>query len=178
MDHKEKMTASKRQELIISRLQQSDHPITGSEFSDVTNVSRQVIVQDISILKAKKYPILATSRGYLLKNKNGNLKTDIVAVTHTPDQTEEELNIIVDHGVTVKDVTVEHALYGEITASIMVSNRVEVAEFIQKMSETNSPYLSTLTSGVHLHTLESDSIDKINAACKSLAAAHMLFKLE
>lgn len=178
MTNKEKMSAAHRQSLIISQLKQSTEPITGSEFSDMTQVSRQVIVQDISILKAKKVPIYATSRGYILERKNSTLKSKIIAVNHTPEQTEEELNIIVDHGVTVKDVTIEHALYGELTASVMVSNRVEVKAFIKKIHDTNAPYLSTLTEGVHLHTLESDSIDKIKAACKSLAEADMLLETD
>lgn len=174
MTNKEKMSSSQRQALIINRLQQASKPITGSEFAKEANVSRQVIVQDISILKVKKEPIIATSRGYVLESANEDMYQQIIAVNHTPDQTEEELNIIVDHGVTVKNVTVEHALYGEITASIMVSNRIEVSQFIQKMSETKSPYLSTLTEGIHLHTIEADSMNKIEAACKCLAKANIL----
>lgn len=168
----EKMVGSKRRKLIISQLRNSNKPITGTEFAEATNVSRQVIVQDISILKAKEEPILATSRGYILQSENKESK--IIVVNHTPGQTKEELNIIVDHGVTVKDVTVEHALYGEITASIMVSNRAEVNQFIHKMNETKAPYLLTLTNGIHLHTLEADSLDKIEAACKDLAANNLL----
>lgn len=174
MGKKKKMSSKERQTLISNELRQADQAITGNEFADLTNVSRQVIVQDISILKAKKVPIIATSRGYMLENKTTLKEQLIVAVSHTPEQTEKELNLIVDHGVTVKDVTVEHALYGELTASIMVSNRVEVAAFIRKIKETESPYLSTLTEGVHLHTLEADHMDKIEAACEALAAADIL----
>lgn len=174
MKNKGKMSAAQRQELILRQLKKSTHPITGSEFAQMTQVSRQVIVQDISILKAKKTPILATSRGYMLENNNNNKVSHIIAVNHTPEQTEEELTRIVDHGVTVKNVTVEHALYGEITASVMVSNRVEVKEFIDKMAETEALHLSTLTNGIHLHTLEADSMTKIEAACRSLEDANML----
>lgn len=174
MTNNKKMSASRRQAMIINRLRQSNQPITGSQFAGEANVSRQVIVQDISILKAKKEPILATSRGYMIERKNDSTQSRIVAVKHTPKQTEEELNIIVDHGVTIKDVTVEHALYGEITASIMVSNRMEVKQFIHKMNETKAPYLLTLSEGVHLHTLQADSVEKIDAVCKSLAEANML----
>src|SRR5699024_5691638 len=121
MSINEKMSGSARRKLIMEQLRSTDKPITGGEFAEKTNVSRQVIVQDISILKAKKEPILATNRGYILHRQNKTIK--IIAVNHTPEQAELKLNMIVDHGVTVKDVTVEHALYGEITASIMVSNR-------------------------------------------------------
>lgn len=172
MSINEKMSGSARRKLIMEQLRSTDKPITGGEFAEKTNVSRQVIVQDISILKAKKEPILATNRGYILHRQNKTIK--IIAVNHTPEQAELELNMIVDHGVTVKDVTVEHALYGEITASIMVSNRAEVDHFIQQMNETKAPYLLTLGNGIHLHTLEADSMEKIDAACKDLAANNML----
>ena len=49
-----------------------------------------------------------------------------IACSHPPDRTEEELYILVDHGVTVKDVKMEHPVYGDLTASIQVSNREEV----------------------------------------------------
>lgn len=176
MGMNEKMSAQERQDLIVESLQMTDKPITGSVFASEANVSRQVIVQDISILKAKKYPIIATSRGYLLQREEDANYQKVIAVEHGPDRTEEELQIIVDHGVTVRDVTVEHALYGEITASIMVSNRMEVEQFIGKMKQTKSPYLSTLTDGIHLHQLESDREEKIMAACKSLAKAGILLE--
>jgi len=174
MSINEKMAGSARRKLIMNLLHHADKPITGSEFAKETNVSRQVIVQDISILKAKNEPILATNRGYILHRQNK--KNKIIVVTHTPEQAEKELNIIVDHGVTVKDVTVEHALYGELTASIMVSNRAEVKQFIQQMNETKAPYLLTLGNGIHLHTLEADSMDQIDAACKELASNNILLE--
>lgn len=176
MKDEEKMTASLRQKLILERLKQTEKPITGTTFAAETNVSRQVIVQDISILKAKNEPIIATNRGYLyMKNDpSTTLHQFVIAVQHTPEQVHEELNIIVDQGVTVKDVTVEHAVYGDLTASIMVSNRAEVASFIKKINETKAPYLSVLTEGVHLHTLEADDMDKIHHACQLLKEAHFL----
>lgn len=56
----------------------------------------------------------------------------IIACDHEPEKTEEELNLIVDFGVTVKDVTIEHPVYGDLTASIRVSTRKEVSDFVKK----------------------------------------------
>lgn len=170
------MSSARRQELIINSLKESSRPITGSEFSSKTNVSRQVIVQDVSILKAKNEPIIATSQGYiyLKKDADEDVKLQIIAVKHTPEQTRTELNIIVDHGVTVKDVKVEHAVYGDLTASVLVSNRTEVNQFVKKIEEKNATYLLSLTDGIHLHTLAADSLDKIEAACKDLSLAGIL----
>lgn len=176
MNASEKMSSTMRQKLIINSLKESIRPITGSEFADKANVSRQVIVQDVSILKAKNEPIIATSQGYiyLKKEADEHVKRQIIAVKHTPDQTREELNIIVDHGVTVKDVKVEHAVYGDLTASVLVSNRAEVAQFVKKIEKANATYLLSLTDGIHLHTLEADSLDKIESACRDLDKAGIL----
>lgn len=171
-----KMAANDRQAFIISMLKEASTPITASLFAEKTNVSRQVIVQDIAILKAKNEAVVATSRGYIyLEDKTeDHSKQKTIVVKHTPEQTLEELYIIVDHGVTVKDVKVEHPVYGDLTASIRVSNRKEVDQLYQKLNEPNTSHLSSLTNGIHLHTLEADTMDKIEAACKDLKKAKIL----
>ncbi|MCG1027668.1 transcription repressor NadR [Virgibacillus halodenitrificans] len=176
MNEEQKMSSIKRQNLIMKLLRDAEEPITGSEFAKQTNVSRQVIVQDVSILKAKKEPIMATSQGYVLldKQKSQGLLERIVVCKHAPEQTQEELNIFVDHGVKVKDVIVEHAVYGDLTASVMVSNRAEANRFIERIQETNAVYLSSLTNGIHLHTLEADTQEKLDAACDALKKAGIL----
>jgi len=62
---KEKMPTTERQDFILDLLKKATTPLTGSEIAKMTNVSRQIIVQDISILKAKKEPVVATSQGYI-----------------------------------------------------------------------------------------------------------------
>lgn len=174
MDKAKKMSPQLRQVYILNLLKNARLPITGSELAKQTNVSRQVIVQDISILKAKNEPIMATSQGYMYISQKAKTIQQIVAVHHTPERTKEELYLLVDHGVTVKDVIVEHPVYGDLTASIMVSNRLEVDQFIQHITETKSAYLSVLTNGTHLHTLEADSVEKINLAKQALQKANFL----
>lgn len=172
----DKMIGTERRKLIIKWLKDTRKPITGGEFADKTNVSRQVIVQDVSLLKAKNEPIIATSQGYIYIGDQTDQTSfrRVIPCLHTPEQTREELYIIVDHGVTVNDVKIEHPVYGDLTASIMVSNRKEVDQFINKIKETNASYLAMLTEGTHLHTIEADSTDKIEAACKELNEANML----
>lgn len=175
MKNQTKMTAKARQGLIMNHLKEMERPITAGEFAKQTNVSRQVIVQDVSILKAKNKPIIATSRGYMLINQGEtNLHRRVVVCKHTAEQTLEELHIIVDQGVTVKDVIVEHGVYGDITASIMVSSRAETDQFVKKINVADASYLSSLTAGIHLHTLEADRMDKIEAACHALNEAGIL----
>lgn len=174
-----KITGKDRQKLIIETLKQQDGPITGSELAKLANVSRQVIVQDISLLKAKNEPILATSQGYIyFKPKEGHTESVVIACKHTPKQTQEELYILVDHGVFVKDVIVEHPVYGHITASLHVGNRKEVDQFMDKIEQTNASFLSQLTGGVHLHTIEADSTSKLEEASEALKVAGILISLE
>jgi transcriptional regulator of NAD metabolism len=176
MNQDKKVLGEERRELLLEWLQSEEKPLTGGELANRTNVSRQVIVQDISLLKAKNEPILATSQGYVyLKAPGENKKKErIIVSNHAPIQTKEELYIIVDHGVTVKDVKIEHPVYGDLTASVMVSTRTEVDDFIRKIKQTKAAYLSQLTDGTHLHTLEADSEEKLDAAYHALKLAGMV----
>ncbi|MCY7753437.1 transcription repressor NadR [Bacillus haynesii] len=172
-----KLTGAERRQQLLAWLKESEAPLTGSELAKKASVSRQVIVQDISLLKAKNEPIIATSQGYMyLRSALGKKQPvqRIIACDHEPEKTEEELNLIVDFGVTVKDVTIEHPVYGDLTASIRVSTRKEVSDFVKKISSTNAAYLSQLTNGIHLHTLEADDEEKIEQACNALQKAGIL----
>lgn len=170
-----KMLGEERRNWLLEMLQQSPTPITGATLAKKANVSRQVIVADITLLKAKNEPIIATSQGYLYMSmpSTANIEKTIVCF-HFKDQTEEELNILVDHGITVKDVKVEHPVYGDLAASIMVSNRDEVRSFLNKIKETNASLLTDLTSGIHLHTISAPNEEAIKKAEEALKVAGIL----
>lgn len=157
-----KLLGEERRAMLLDMLKQEGQPITGTELAKRTSVSRQVIVSDMALLKARNVPIMATSQGYVLFTSNED-KTRCerqIACRHTSADTEEELNIFVDAGVTVKNVTVEHAVYGEITASIMVSSRHDVQQFMQKLADTKSNLLLELTEGVHIHLISASTEEK------------------
>ena len=78
----------------------------------------------------------------------------ILACRHAPERTEEELQILVDHGVKILDVIVEHPLYGELRGSLMIESRADVQDFLGQVSASRASLLSSLTGGVHLHTVE------------------------
>jgi uncharacterized protein len=173
-----KILGESRRMLILSWLKEEVEPITGKELSTRTNVSRQVIVQDISLLKATGEPIIATARGYVyLQENNNNQKfTRIIVVQHTPAQTADELYTLVDYGVTIRNVMVEHPLYGDITASLMIKNRREVDTFIAELKKTGASLLSKLTEGIHLHTIEAEREEQLDEACEALKQAGYLFE--
>lgn len=151
----EKLKGKERREWILTFLKQKNEPVTGTELAALTRVSRQVIVSDITLLKATNAPIVSTNLGYMVlpEQAQPTYVQRRVACNHQPKDSEEELLTLVDAGVTVENVTIEHPIYGEITSPIMVSNRHDVEVFLQKVRETKATFLLELTSGVHLHLL-------------------------
>jgi uncharacterized protein len=172
MAEQKKILGEERRSFILQQLKDSSEPLTGSELAARTNVSRQVIVGDITLLKAKKEPIIATSQGYIyLKANTGTARFErIIACKHSPEDTEKELNLLVDHGVLVKDVKIEHTVYGDLTASIMVSNRHEVKQFMENIKNSKASLLSELTGGIHLHTISASSTQVLDQAEQALKA--------
>ena len=150
--------ATRRIEL-MNRLKQENRPLSGAELAKEFGVSRQVIVQDIALLRATNRNILSTNKGYVLYDpEHGqSLCRRIFAVNHTDAQMQEELYLTVDCGGYVCDVIVEHEIYGQLSADLILKNRRDVDEFIRKIGETADLPLKVLTGNSHLHTVEADS---------------------
>lgn len=145
------MDISNRHIDIINYLSKSDTAVSGKKLSELFGVSRQIIIKDIDKLKRDGYDIIPTSKGYLLQSKDE--KELIVKVFHSADDAEKEMNIIVDQGVTIKDVFIYHKIYGEIHAKLGISSRRDVKNFCNALKEGKSKPLSTATGGYHYHTL-------------------------
>lgn len=165
-----KLLGQARRNEILSLLKNANGPITGTDLAKIANVSRQVIVNDINLLKALNEPIVATSQGYIYLKTNNEMNyfEKKIVCFHTKEQAEDELLTIVDCGVTVKNVMVEHPVYGEITANLMVSNRLDVMNFIKKVNETNATFLSQLTDGTHLHLISAPTQEQLELAVNLL----------
>lgn len=164
-----KMLGEERRIEILNLLKKQNGPITGTDLAKHTKVSRQVVVNDINLLKARNEPIVATSQGYLyMKEQGTTLFERKIVCMHTASETREEMYTIVDCGVTIKNVMIEHAVYGEITASLLVSNRLEVDIFLEKVEQTKANLMSTLTNGTHLHVIVAPSEDLLDKAVASL----------
>lgn len=101
------MHSDERRKAIADVLRAADAPVSASALAEKFSVSRQIIVGDIALLRSSGEEILATPRGYVTpKEARGILRR--VAVKHTPQEMEAELNTIVDNGCTVIDVIVDH----------------------------------------------------------------------
>lgn len=160
------MNAVERREEIVRLITTSDEPVSGSTLSKKLDVSRQVIVQDIALLKAAGYEILSTNKGYILNNINAC--TRVFKVHHTNEQTEDELKTIVDIGGTVVDVFVWHRVYGKIEAKLNISSRRGVQQCIDGLVSGKSMPLMNITSGYHYHTVKADSEETLELIEKAL----------
>ncbi|MTI58378.1 MAG: transcription repressor NadR [Firmicutes bacterium] len=148
------MKAGERRKKLISMLKNSSEPIIGSDLAEKFAVSRQVIVQDIALLRAEGEKILATSQGYLIPGNQLNTIKRTIACRHDNEEVEDELMTIVSHGAKVNDVIVEHPIYGEIRGILMIQSPFDVEKFMLKYREKEAALLASLTDGVHLHTIE------------------------
>jgi transcriptional regulator of NAD metabolism len=165
--------SKERREKIIQILSDQATPVSGSDLARSLGVSRQVIVQDVAILRAKGYSIIATPQGYLSPRKE-NTNQAILAVKHFREDTEDELNIMVDHGLKVLDVIVEHPLYGEIRGCLMMTSRQDVKRFLKELDNEKAALLSSLTNGVHLHTIEYNRPEDLEDARQVLRSRGLL----
>ena len=154
------MTGSDRRSAIVEHIRNSEIPVSGKTLAAVFDVSRQVIVQDIALIRAAGYDIISTNRGYII-NEPYSAKR-VFKVRHTDEELEEELNAIVDLGGKVCNVIVNHRVYGRLEAELNITSRRKVAEFIADIKNGKSSPLKNITSDYHYHTVEADSEDTLD----------------
>jgi uncharacterized protein len=169
--------AATRRRRILEWMRGRTGPVPGTDLARHFRVSRQCVVQDIAILRAERNDILSTPQGYRLPEKQRpDAHRAVIACQHGPERTEEELQILVDHGVRILDVIVEHALYGEMRGSLTIESRVDVQDFLRRWKSTKASLLSSLTRGVHLHTVEASKPEMIARARAQLQSRGILLK--
>lgn len=162
------MNGSDRRLKILDILKNTQKAVSGSELSKILDVSRQVIVSDIALLRASGEEILSTPKGYIIDDKkNENYIYKTIACKHKKDFIEEELNLIVDEGATVVNVIVEHSVYGQITGDLHLASRRDIREFMKKLNGDTTP-LSQLTDGIHLHTIKCKDTETLESVITSL----------
>ena len=127
------MTGAERRKMILNLMKESKNPLSGGALGAATGVSRQVVVQDIALLRSEGPSILATARGYLLDSPKEAKTSRLFKVFHDEGRTEEELKLIVDLGGCVEDVMVNHKVYGKVSAPLNIKNRRDVQAFLKNL---------------------------------------------
>ena len=151
------MSSKDRRKLIEELLIKRREPQKGHNLAQELGVTRQIIVKDIAILRAEGIDIIATPEGYIIPIKDKHKVKRVIAVCHKPEQIEDELTCIVKFGGKIEDVVIEHPVYGEIRGMLMIKTLYDVQSFLEKCKEFNAEPLSTLTGGIHIHTIEAEN---------------------
>lgn len=168
------MTGIQRQEAIKAALSNPEAVISANQFAKQFMVSRQTIVGDIALLRARGEQIIATPQGYRYQTKQHH--STIIVVQHDAKQIEAELTALVNAGVTVADVQVDHPVYGLLKGELAIQSITDVKQFVYHLSMTSGEPLSALTNGLHMHCIEYDDIANLQKAKDALQELHILYE--
>lgn len=171
------MNGEERRKNLLNILTNSDKPVAGVSLAKEFSVSRQVIVQDIALIRANGINIISTNRGYLIQNKNDSV-TRVFKVHHEENEVEEELNMIIDLGGIVKDVFVYHKVYGVIKANMNIKSRRDVKRYMEDITSGKSTLLMNVTSGFHYHTIVADDEQTLDIIQEELQKRGFWAKLQ
>ena len=149
------MNGETRRNKIIELLKTSDTPLSGTKLASCVGVSRQVIVQDIALLRANGNDIISTTLGYVLNAPSSYSR--VFKVIHTDEETKEELSLFVDCGGRIEDVFVYHKIYNIVKAPMNINSRLDIEKFMNNLACGKSSLLKNVTSGYHYHTITADS---------------------
>ena len=106
------MTGEKRREAILQCLQEQGAPLSGTALAQQFGVSRQVIVQDMALMRAENHPILSTNKGYMIRKgaDHSQLPKRVFYVRHETEQVLDEFLTVLELGGVILDVAVDHDL--------------------------------------------------------------------
>ena len=180
-----------RRASLLDALRSANAPVSGGQLANTLSVSRQIIVQDIALLREAGANIVATTKGYILADtahtstqsttqtttqnaaKQPAMRLDEPARTfqlhHEVEQTREELQTIIALGGRVHNVSISHRAYGRITAPLEIADQADIERFINDIESGKSSPLSTATSGYHYHLVSAPSNEALEAIGRALA---------
>lgn len=169
------MKAKIRRNEILSLIGNSENPVPACVIAERFAVSRQVIVQDIAILRANGYDITATNRGYVLNSKAQCSR--VFKCRHSFEQIVDEGALVIESGGRIEDISVNHRIYGKIAARLDLHNRMHVEELYRSLVSGASKPLMSVTDGYHYHTVSADSEEVLNDIEEKLRKAGFLIEI-
>ncbi len=169
------MKAEKRREEILSLMGNTENPLPANVLAERFKVSRQVIVQDIAVLRASGYDITATNRGYVLNTKVR--ATRVFKCRHTFEEIVDEGVLIIEAGGRIEDIYVNHRLYGRISARLGLYTRTHVEELYRSLVSGASKPLMSVTDGYHYHTVSAPNEETLDEIEKLLRNKGFLIEI-
>lgn len=170
------LCGQERREEILKILKNSTEPVAGTDLAKQLGVSRQIVVQDMALIRANGVDVMATNRGYVIHEAKGASR--VFKVIHTDEQVEEELNLFVDLGCKVEDVFVYHKVYGVIKADMNIKSRRDVRQYMEGIASGKSTNLMNLTSNYHYHTIIAEDEQTLDMIQEELRQKGFLAKLQ
>ena len=170
------MSGEERRGKIIQALKNSDKAVSATTLAKEFDVSRQVIVQDVALLRANGKNRFSTNRGYLIQEDEET--TRVFKVQHEDDEVEKELTTIVDLGGTVEDVFVYHKVYGVLRAEMNIKSRMDIRNYMEEIRSGKSSLLKNVTSGYHYHTVRAERVEILDMIQEELQKKGLLAKLQ
>ena len=170
------MTGVNRREQILQLLKQQGTPLSGTVLAKHFSVSRQVIVQDIALMRAENIRILSTHRGYIYRTEelDNNQPKRVFQVKHDTHQVYDEFLAILELGGKILDVAVEHELYGQIRVDLLIENLKDAEDFVNRLDSCNDNPLKVLTDDCHYHTVAAPSEKLLDLIQQELEAKGFL----
>ena len=166
------MNGETRRMKLRQMLLEAREPLSGTALAGALHVSRQVIVQDIPLMRAEHLPILSTNKGYLLGPDavRASQPKRVFFVRHMTERVLEEFMTVIDLGGRIMDVSVEHELYGPIRADLLIENAQDAQDFVDRLKNCRGIPLKVLPDDCHYHTVTAPSeklLDLIEAELKA-----------
>ncbi len=154
------MDGQARRKKIIEIIRESDKPVSGTALASQLNVSRQVVVTDIALIRANGIDVTSTNRGYVINQASGYKR--IIKSRHTDDEILDELFTIVDNGGVAENIIINHRFYNRLEAPLNVSSRRQAKDFMEAIKSGKSKSLSSATSGYHYHIISADNEETLD----------------
>ena len=169
------MKANQRRSEILSLIGNSQNPVPANLLSEKYSVSRQVIVQDIAILRAQGFGVISTNRGYVLGAGLGAER--VFKCRHTLQELVAESEIIISNGGKVEDISVNHRVYGKISARLELSTLRHAEELYRSLVSGASKPLMSVTDGYHYHTVSAENEECLDRIERGLRLAGYLIEI-
>ena len=153
------MTGEMRRAKILDVLKSQHTPISGTALAKQFHVSRQVIVQDIALMRAENHWILSTNKGYVYRTEelDDTQPKRVFWVKHSTEQVLDEFMTVLDLGGKILDVAVEHELYGQIRVDLLIETVQDAHDFVARLAKCKDNPLKVLTDDCHFHTVAAPS---------------------